>query len=494
MHPPFVHEVDTYKVGLAASHGKPAGILDYIPRPVQMARGKQEFNASRGSGQKWVGAPVAEEYALGMAHGLACAGNYLPNYSLELGRHIAALQDPEDRRIQEALSKYGAFAAGHPEVYAGARPGSPVAVLYSLTAGPRQGEILGLNRGDTNKTLWSLINGGVPCEVIVEDDLTPARLAGTGAVLADGITVLEPDAARGLAEFVRAGGTLVVAGPGKVRSRYEEDAQARLLSDFLPGLPPCDSQTFAPADLALDGYEISIPYAKVSGEVGRATATFAGRPGRYRVQVSYLDEDDGRGSYDLEVDGKQVAQWAGDKDDNGVHTFVSPAVSLKPGAQVTVVGHAGGGEYGRITQVRVTGDAGGVQECRIGKGKVLQLPDRLSGCTAEDRERVLAHLRPLCPVRAGAGPWPEKLLVNLTRAGDPKRLYAHLVNYDFRYDEKHALQAIQPAGPVTLKVGKEYRSARLLSPDAAPVELKVAGGAVVVPAVATYGVVVLERR
>jgi hypothetical protein len=491
-HAPFAQDIAAYKIGLAASHGKPTGILDYVPGPVRQARGKQVFNGSRGSGQKWVGAPVAEEYEVAYAQGLACGGNYIANYSLELGRRIEHMTDPEDKRIQSALVKYGTFAKGHPEIYASAQPGSPVAILYSLTAGPREGQILGVHRGTTNKLLWTLINGGVPAEVTVEDDLTPERLAGFRGLILGNVSVLEPEAAEGIARFVQAGGTLVLAAPGNVRGRYESASKARPMSAYFPGLPEMDSFTYGPTDMELDGYEVSGPYLKLYAATGRAALNFKGREGQYPVTVSYLDENDGQGSFELGVDGKQVGQWQNNVDDDKVHSYVSPTVTLRPGAKVTVVGHQAGGEYGRLLSLRITTDAGpvGLMRCKVGKGEVLQLACSLTEARSNAREAVLSALRPLCPVSTGAQ-WPPKLLMNLTKASPQGPICVHLVNYDLKYDDKYALQSIEPAGPVSLRVF-DAKTARLLSPDAAERSLEVTNGTVEVPPVKIYSAVILK--
>jgi hypothetical protein len=442
-HPPFMQDIAAYKIGLAASHGKPVAVLDYVPQKVRMARGTQAFNASSGSGQKWVGAPVAEEFEVGYAQGLACDGNYCANSSLELGRRIEFMKDPEDARIWASLGKYGNFAKGHPEVFAKAQPGAPVAVLFSLTRGPRDGEILGMNRGSINNVLWAMNRAGVPAEIIVEDDLTPQRLAGYKAVVVDDVSPLEPAAVKGLKQFAEAGGTVLFSAPGVVRDRFAAPGAAKPLTTFFPSLPRLAAYSFAVTDATLDGYELEGGRAKVT-TVGRATFPFSGPAGSYRVTVPYLDENDGKGTYDLLVDGQQVGGWKNDRDDDAVHEYLSPVVKLKPGAKITVVGHSEGGEYARIQGMRVYTDSpqGGFIDSKLGRGRVLQVATSLSKLPAADGERLWRILRGLEPVTP-AGQWPEKLLLNLTRATPKGPLCAHLVNYDFRYDEKYALQKIE---------------------------------------------------
>lgn len=490
-HPPFQQDIAAYKIGLAASHGKPTGILDYIPYKVMMQRGRQEFNGSQGSGLKWVGAPIAEEFEVGYAQGLACGGNYIANTELELGRRIEMLKDPEDARIWASLRKYGEFAEGHPEVYAKAQPGATVGVLFSLTKGPREGEILGMNRGSVNALLWALNRQGIAAEVIVEDDLTPQRLTGLKAVIVDDVNPLQPEAAEGLRQFARAGGTVVFAAPGKVRDRFAASDTAKSLAGFFPGLRAMQSFGFAPTEAELDGYELEGNRIKTMG-MGKATFSFSGPAGSYRIAVQYLDENDGKGSFDLLVDGQQVGQWQNDKDDDQVHEYLSRGVKLHEGSKITVVGHSDGGEYGRIYGLRVYSDTGkgAVSEGQFGRGRIFQAAVSLSKLPVAEGRHLWEALRAIEPVTA-QGAWPEKLLLNLTRATPQGPPCAHLVNYDFRYDDKFALQKIEPAGPVTLRVGKA-KSATLLSPDSAPQKLAVKDGLVQVPAVRVYSVVVLE--
>ena len=168
------------------------------------------------------------------------------------------------------------------------------------------------------------------------------------------------------------------------------------------------------------------------------------------------------------------------------------AMTLRPGSKVTVVGHQEGGEYARISRVRISTDtgAGKALRCKLGGGEVLQLAGSLMEAAPDVREDILAALRPLSPVSAGKE-WPKDLLVNLTKESPQGPLCVHLVNYDFKYDARFALQAIQPSGPVTLKV-PGVRSARLLTPDGDAQALTVKDGLLEAPPVRLYSVIVLE--
>jgi hypothetical protein len=82
-----------------------------------------------------------------------------------------------------------------------------------------------------------------------------------------------------------------------------------------------------------------------------------------------------------------------------------------------------------------------------------------------------------------------KALLNLTRSGGA--LCAHLVNYDFRYNEKFELQSIEPIPAVTLQA-PGIKRATLLAPGAEPRPLLVKDGKVQVPPLRIYGVVVMR--
>lgn len=490
-HSPFGQDIAAYKIGLAVSHGKPTGILDYVPGPVRQARGKTEFNHSSGSGNKWVGAPVAEEFQVALAQGVACGGNYIANFSLELGRRIEQLTVPEDQKIVDGLKLYNGFIREHPEVYAQVQPGSSIALLYSLTRGPREGEILGHQRGGANKAFWPLIAQGLPIEVIVEDDLRPERLKGVRTIVVTDVSVLEPEAAQRLADFARAGGRVVLMGATSVRGRYESPEQARPITRYFPGVRAVGQREFAPADFATEGYEVQPPWLKVTEGVGKATATFEGDPGEYRFALSYFDESDGQGSFEILVDGKQVGSWQNTHDDDQTHVHLSEPVRLKPGAVVTVVGHSGGGEYGRIERLAIVEKTGAapLRETRLGRGSVVQTPVAMAQLPAAELAALARRLQDDPPVRA-ATPLPPKVLLNLTRGRDG-RLCAHIVNYDFRYDDKYALQSIEPTPVLTLQ-SRGAKRATLLTPGEAPRDLAVKAGVVEVPPVRIYGVVVLD--
>jgi len=90
------------------------------------------------------------------------------------------------------------------------------------------------------------------------------------------------------------------------------------------------------------------------------------------------------------------------------------------------------------------------------------------------------------------GTWPETVLVNLLRQPEGGVLSAHIVNHDLEYDEAYALTAIHPTPEIALWVADPtLRIARLIAPDAEPLDLPVIDGTVTVPPVTVYAAVLL---
>jgi len=487
---PFGRDIAGYKIGLAASHGKPTAILTYIPGAVRMARGVKKYAAPSAS-DRWYGAPIAEEYAAGCAMGLALGGNYLSNFSLTLDRHVLDFTKPEDdRAILDACAKYAEFAARWEKLYAGQQPGSRVGVLYDLTEGPRLGDILGTRRSPTNNLLWYLQEQGVSADVIVNTDLQGDRLAGFEALLIDGAPMLSPDEMEGLRAFVEAGGTAVISGALSIRDRFEPPEKARSISEFLPGCADVLVQQVSALDLEMDGYEPDGGRIKCPKE-GSASLTFDGDAGAWRVSVEYLDESDGVSSYELLLNDRQLGVWRADGDDDAWRSFTTEVVNLKPGDRVTVRARQGEGEYARLQSItlRTVPAEGGVLEQQLGEGKVIQVAGPLEQALPEERERALEALRAATPV---TGQWPDSLLVNLLWQPNPGVLGVHIVNLDYEYAEDYVLKAINPTPEITLQVrGPGMKVARLVSPDAEAQDLEIVDGTVTVPPVVNYAVVVL---
>jgi len=276
-HPPFGKDIAACKIGLAASHGRPTGFLSYVPGAVRQARGVERYHAP-GAGNMWVALPIAEEYALGCATGIALGGNYMPNMNLNGDRHVLAMTKAEqDRAILDACAEYAGFARRWETLLADQRAGSRVGVLYDLTAGPRSGQILGLDRGNINNLLWLLQSEGIPADVVVNSDLARGGLEGYDALLVDDHAMLSPEEMAGLQEFVKGGGTLVLSAALQIRDRFEAADEARPLSEFLPGLSDVMHIQHSALDLTLDGYELDGGRIKAMTE-GTASMRFAGMP------------------------------------------------------------------------------------------------------------------------------------------------------------------------------------------------------------------------
>ncbi len=444
-----------------------------------------------GATNMWVALPIAEEYALGCATGIALGGNYMPNMSLNADRNVLAMTKPEeDQAILDACAQYAGFARRWETLLANQRPASRVGVLFDLTWGPRMGQILGLDRGNTNALLWLLQGEGIPADVVVNSDLIGDGLDGFDALLIDDHAMLSPDEMAGLRAFVERGGTLVLSAALSIRDRFEPADAARSVADFMPGLSDSLRVQFSALDLEMDGYEPDGARIKAMTE-GTASMRFAGEPGLWQITVSYLDESDGQSSFELLVNGQAIGSWLADADDDEWHAYTTPALELSKGDTITVHGVAGGGEYARVQSIALRSRASeaGYEEIALGDGRALQFAGPLQSVPEDERAVALEGLRAAGPV---TGEWPDTVLVNLLRRPERGILSAHIVNHDFEYDESYALAAIHPTPEITLRIADESLAvARLITPGAEPVELPVVDGVVTVPPVEIYAAVLL---
>ncbi len=489
---PFGHNIGQYKVGLAASHGKPTAILTYIPGAVRMARGVKKYSAPSDS-ERWYGSPVAEEYEAGCAMGLALGGNYLSNFSLTLDRHVLDFTNPEDKRILAACGKYAQFAKRWEKLYAGQQPGSGIGILYDLTEGPRLGDILGTRASATDQLLWHLQSYGIPADVIVNSDLRADRLEGYKIVIIDGAAMLSPAEMSGLREFVEAGGTTIISAALSIRDRFTPPEHGRSIGEFLPGCEDVLAQQIPAQDLELDGYELEPSRIKCPDE-GTASLTFQGEAGTWRISVEYLDEHDGQSDIELLVNDRSVGSWKPDADNNAWLEFVSQPVELKPGDRITVHAKHGGGEYARISAVtlRSVPKQGASFRHALGNGEVLQLAGSLNSASEQEHAEVIAALQEAVPV---TGQWPDTTLVNLLSQPSPGVLGVHIVNLDYKYGDEYVLEAINPTPELRLPIGDpRLKVARFISPDAETQDLPVTERTVTVPPVHNYGVVLLAAE
>jgi hypothetical protein len=97
-HPPFENNAYRYKLGLGASHGRPTGILAYLPERVAAERGARTWHEGMHH-FFYLSSPVAEEFSLAAAEAAACGGTYIPCYGLFPSLPITDLSDPFDQRI-----------------------------------------------------------------------------------------------------------------------------------------------------------------------------------------------------------------------------------------------------------------------------------------------------------------------------------------------------------------------------------------------------------
>lgn len=489
-HPPFGKDIAACKIGLAASHGRPTGFLSYIPGPVRQARGEQQYHAP-GASNMWVALPVAEEYALGCATGIALGGNYMPNMCLNGDRNVLELTKPaEDQAILDACATYAGFARRWETLSAGQQPGTGVAVLFDTTIGPREGQILGLDRGNINDLLWMLQGQGIPAEVVVNSDLADGGLDGFSALIIDGQAMLSAAQMQGVRAFVDGGGTLVLSAALSIRERFESPDAARPVGDFLPGVADVAQHERSALDLDMDGYEPDGGRIKVM-KSGTASFVYHGAPGMYTVGATYFDESDGQSTFEVLVDGAALDKWQATADDDEWHDFTSRPVELADGAIVGIRGTAGGGEYARLKTVRLrsatTGPGASVIE--LGRGRVACLSGRLQDARDAELGTVLDVLRGATPV---SGSWPDDVLVNLLRQPASGVVTVHIVNHDIAYDEKYAVTAVNASPEFELTINDaRLTAARLISPDFGPRDLVIRGGKLTVPPVKTYAAILL---
>ncbi|MGD9496818.1 MAG: hypothetical protein AB7Y46_11000, partial [Armatimonadota bacterium] len=361
-----------------------------------------------------------------------------------------------------------------------------------LTWGPRMGQILGLDRGNTNALLWLLQAHGIPADVVVNSDLIGGGLEDFDALLIDDQAMLSPEQMAGLRAFVEGGGTLVLAATLDIRDRFEPPGARRPLSQFLPGLSDSLRVQVSALDLELDGYEPDGARIRAMTE-GTASMRFHGEPGLWQIAVSYLDESDGQSAFELLVNGEAVGSWVADADDDEWHAYTAPPIELREGDLIALRGVAGGGEYARVQSIALRSRASeaGWEEVALGAGRALQFAGPLQGLADNELAAAVEALRAASPV---TGEWPETVLVNLLHQPERAILSAHIVNHDFEYDEQYALSAIHPTPQITLRIADEsLKVARLIAPGAEPVELPIVDRTVTVPPVTIYAAVLLAR-
>ncbi|NUQ02120.1 MAG: beta-galactosidase trimerization domain-containing protein, partial [Armatimonadetes bacterium] len=222
--PPDQSTVIDYKLGLASSHGLATGQLLGLSEMLRRSRALAlDRNNEMGILESFV---YPEEHQLAYAEALACNGTYIPSFALR-EQKISVGDAPHHVQNREAIARYAGFEQQHAELYARAQPGGEVAVLYSIWTHLGHGHSATAFRAACN----ALGRAGLPYEVIVEDDLTPAQLAGYRVVVLPQVASLSAADAATLTDFAKTGGTLLAAGQVALTDRLGRPHPAPPLAD-----------------------------------------------------------------------------------------------------------------------------------------------------------------------------------------------------------------------------------------------------------------------
>lgn len=205
-HPPFGDNLYAYKVALAAGHGRNVGGLMYLPGAVACDRAARVWHEGMHSFFN-PASPLAKEIALGIAEGAACDATYVANYSLFPSLPITSTNDPFTVNIQRTMNRSYAFLAAHRDLYLNASPGGEIAILHSIST-----DLFRRQHRRWADMAQRLNRAGLPYEILVEDDLTPARLAGYRALLIPDAAVLADDGAQALRGYASGGGRILLGG------------------------------------------------------------------------------------------------------------------------------------------------------------------------------------------------------------------------------------------------------------------------------------------
>ncbi|MEN6641789.1 MAG: hypothetical protein ABFE08_05025 [Armatimonadia bacterium] len=415
-HPPFANNAYAYKVGLAASHGKPTGMLAYLPEKVGETRGQRTWNEGMHA-FFYPSSPMGEEFSLAVAEAVASGGTYIPCYNLFPSLPITDLTDPFNHRIYRELKQSYAFTSAAQSLYTAAQPGSDVGILYSTLVALQN------TRAQAGQPLAdALTAAGVPFEVFVTSDL-PDGLGKTKTLIVQNLIYADDPTAAGLVEYIERGGRAILTGEfasaNPVGLPLKSPAADRLRDAIGLVSRPVRQWT-------LDGMEPEGPtQVSVTGTEGKASLKFAGRPGRYSAYLTLIDESDGTSSFNFSVNGKPVYEGRLDIEDNAAHTHITPAFDLQPDNELQFSIHANAGERGRLQSiVLVRSDA--TTGIKLGAGQVLYLPHNLDALPSD---KLVSLLQPQARL-----PRPDRVQLNLADLPSLKLRAAHLVNYDFRYE------------------------------------------------------------
>ncbi len=382
---------------------------------------------------------------------------------------------------------FNRFLKDHRNLDADAQPAEEIAVLYSIATelwrrrrwgvdplnflGPHWWIGMDYSPSAHVKHLADRLTGlGVPYDVIVERDLTAAQLAAYRCIVLPDVQCLEPEQAEALEQYVRSGGSVIVAenlgtrdGEGNLLSRAESAGRAGPLAtvDRLVSLVPA-------ADLALEGYvpdgaggRIAAPSSGVRQQPPRARlcinrGMLPDGPGPYDLKVRYFDSSLGKGSIRLTLNEQPLAAWALDRQSDEFHWGTVRGVELGDGDTLLLEATPEGGELCRIQEVRIQRPA---ETRELDGGSVVFEPDRL---TDVPKERLLSHLREAGGLRCR---WhvedaSEDVFVNFLRPAGTEVLALHILNATVR-DHHHAtiLDHADCAARKTIALSEEERGA-----------------------------------
>jgi hypothetical protein len=414
-HPPFENNAYRYKLGLGASHGRPTGILAYLPPKISSKRGVRTWSEGMHN-FFFLSSPVAEEFSLAAAEAAACGGTYIPCYSLFPSLPITDLTDPFNQRIHRAIKQSYVFLHAHEPLYASAQPGSNVGILHSTST-----QIQDTRAQKNDAIATALTAAGIPFEVLVASDLTGDGMRGIETLVVQNAIYLDASTADALVRFVQGGGRAVLAGEFArfdPMGRPVSYASAQKLADLfrMVDLPL--------AKWNLDGFEPEDTHFRVKAKKGIATLAFNGSAGRYVARIRMTDENDGTSPFSLAVNDKAVFEGKLDLEDEQTHWFQSPPFDLAPGDRLTLTVHADRGERGRTYAVLLA-NADAEAGLSLGRGQVVYSSAAIESLPAD---RLLQLLRPKVHVEN-----PGKVFVNVMKSLANSVETVHLVNYDFRY-------------------------------------------------------------
>ena len=416
-HPPFENNMLRYKVGLAASHGRPTGILAYLPERVGSERGQRTWHEGMHH-YFFPSSPIAEEFALAAAEGAACNGIYIPCYNLFPSLPITDMTDPFNQRIYAELKRSYSFLKANEDLYAASEPAGDVALLNSTLTQMH-------NRRAQNSAALSeaLLAAGIPYEVVVASDLAEDGLGPARTLLAPNVTYLDEPTAAGLLRFVEQGGRAIITG-----EYGTTDPAGRPLDAPSVRTVQAAMRLFARpiGQWELNGMEPEgADQICVTAGEGTAALQFDGEPGEYVAFISLTDENDGTSTFSFSVAGETVYEGKLDIEDNQQHLFETPGFSARRGDQLQLRVQANAGERGRVQSVLLVGAAaaGGAP---LGKGTVMYKPLGLETLSPDELVNLIQPRVRLLD--------PGKVCINRMQAHNGTLQECHLVNYDFRYE------------------------------------------------------------